>query len=326
MDRFQAMAVFVAIADAGSLSAAARQLGQPLATVSRKLALLEGQLQARLIVRTTRRLELTDAGRDYLEAARQILDQVHDAEQTAAGIYTRPQGRLVISAPIVFGRLHLLPVVVEFLRACPEVDVRLVQADRVANLVEEQVDLALRIGELTDPGLVATRLGEIRRVTCASPAYLAAHGVPQEPADLAGHACISFEGLMSATRWAYPSGSVALRSRLSVTTAEAAIAAARMDLGVARVLSYQVADALAAGALVRVLAEHEPAPLPVSLVYPGQGRLPAKCRAFIDHAAPRLRERLAGLSPAASSPSTSPAPTSARRRGKRPAASGSPSV
>jgi len=294
MDRFEAMTVFVTIAEAGSLSAAARRLEQPLATVSRKLALLEAQLKTRLLTRTTRRLELTEAGRDYLEASRQILEQVDEAERAAAGAYARPHGRLVISAPVVFGRLHLLPVIVEFLREFPDVDVRLVQADRIVNLLEEHVDLALRIGELTDGSLVATRVGEIRRVVCASPAYLVAFGRPQLPADLARHACISFEGLMSAARWEFPGEAVDVRSRLSVTTAEAAIAAAEQGLGVARVLSYQVAQALRAGTLERLLPAHEPPLVPVSLIYPGQGRLPMKCRAFLDHAAPRLRERLLG--------------------------------
>ncbi len=292
MDRFEAMSVFVAIAEAGSFSAAARRLEQPLATVSRKLALLEAQLKTRLIARSTRRLELTDAGRDYLEASRQILEQVDEAERAAAGAYTRPHGRLVISAPIVFGRLHLLPVIVEFLREFPDVDVRLIQADRVVNLLEEHVDLALRIGELADGSLVATKVGEIRRVVCASPAYLAAYGRPEVPADLARHACISFEGLMSASRWVFPEKTVEIRSRLTATTAEAAVSAAQMGLGVARVLSYQVADAVQAGTLERLLRAHEPAPVPASLVYPGQGRLPMKCRAFLDYAAPRLRQRL----------------------------------
>ncbi len=292
MDRFEAMTVFVAIAEAGSLSAAARRLEQPLATVSRKLALLEARLKTQLIARSTRRLELTEAGRDYLEASRQILEQVDEAERVAAGAYARPHGQLVISAPVVFGRLHLLPVIVEFLREFPDVDVRLIQADRIVNLLEEHVDLALRIGELADSGLVATRVGEIRRVACASPAYLAAYGRPATPADLARHACISFEGLMSASAWVFPGQSVEVHSRLAVTTAEAAIAAAQMGLGVARVLSYQVAEAVQAGTLERLLPDFEPAPVPVSLIYPGQGRLPMKCRAFLDYAAPRLRERL----------------------------------
>lgn len=292
MDRFEAMTVFVAIAETGSLSAAARRLAQPLATVSRKLALLETQLKTRLIARSTRRLELTEAGRDYLAAARQILEQVDEAERAAGGAYARPHGQLVISAPVVFGRLHLLPVIVDFLREFPDVDVRLIQADRVVNLLEEHVDLALRIGELADSGLVATQVGQIRRVVCASPAYLAASGHPDSPADLARHACISFEGLMSASRWVFPGETVEIRSRLSVTTAEAAISAALLGLGVARVLSYQVADAVQAGTLQRLLPAFEPAPVPVSLIYPGQGRLPMKCRAFLDHAAPRLRQRL----------------------------------
>lgn len=294
MDRFEAMTVFVAIAEAGSLSAAARRLEQPLATVSRKLSLLEAQLKTRLIARSTRRLELTDAGRDYLEASRQILEQVDEAERAAAGAYARPHGRLVISAPVVFGRLHLLPVVVEFLREFPDVDVRLIQADRVVNLLEEHVDLALRIGELADSGLVATKVGEIRRVVCASPAYLAAYGHPEMPADLARHACISFEGLMASSRWVFPEETVEIHTRLTVTTADAAISAAQMGLGVIRVLSYQVADAVRAGMLERLLSAYEPVPVPVSLIYAGQGRLPMKCRAFLDYAAPRLRERLRG--------------------------------
>ena len=294
MDRFEAMTVFVAIAEAGSLSAAARRLEQPLATVSRKLSLLEAQLKTRLIARSTRRLELTDAGRDYLEASRQILEQVDEAERAAAGAYARPHGRLVISAPVVFGRLHLLPVVVEFLREFPDVDVRLIQADRVVNLLEEHVDLALRIGELADSGLVATKVGEIRRVVCASPAYLAAYGHPEMPADLVRHACISFEGLMASSRWVFPEETVEIHTRLTVTTADAAISAAQMGLGVIRVLSYQVADAVRAGTLERLLSAYEPVPAPVSLIYPGRGRLPMKCRAFLDYAAPRLRERLRG--------------------------------
>lgn len=292
MDRFDAMAVFVAVCEAGSLSAAARRLGQPLATVSRKLAQLEARLKTRLIARSTRRLALTDAGRDYLDASRLILERVDEAERAAGGAYASPRGQLVISAPVVFGRLHLLPVIVDFLREFPEVDVRLIQADRVVNLLEEHVDLALRIGELADSGLVATRVGEIRRVCCASPAYLSACGRPATPADLAQHACISFEGLMAANRWVFPSGPVDLHSRLTVTTAEAAIDAALMGLGVARVLSYQVAQAVSAGTLERLLPEYEPAAVPVSLIYPGQGRLPMKCRAFLDVAGGRLRESL----------------------------------
>lgn len=296
MDRLDAMSMFAAIVDAGSLSAAGRRLDVPLATVSRKLSDLEAHLKTRLITRSTRRLVLTDAGRDYLAASRQILEQVDEAERAASGAYATARGGLVVAAPIVFGRLHAVPVIAAFLEHHPEVDVRLLLGDRNVNLLEEQVDLALRIGELPDSSLVATQVGEIRRVICASPAYLARFGTPATPADLGAHRCVTFEGLMPATAWSFqgPKGMqrVPVRSRLAVTTADAAIAAAVAGVGLTRVLSYQVAEALGSGQLVRVLADHEPKQVPVHLVYPGQGRLPMKTRAFLDFAAPALRARL----------------------------------
>ena len=190
----------------------------------------------------------------------------------------------------------MVPVVAAFLEQYPDVDVRLLLGDRNVNLLEEHVDLALRIGELPDSNLIATWVGAIGRVVCASPDYLTRFGTPQTPADLGHHRCVNFEGLMSSTAWTFqgPQGTrrVCIRSRLSVTTADAAIAAAVAGLGVTRVLSYQVAEALASGRLVRLLHDHEPPAVPVSLVYPGQGRLPMKARAFIDYAVVRLRERL----------------------------------
>lgn len=298
MDRLDAMTVFVGVAEAGTLSGAARQLGVPLATVSRKLADLELHLGTTLVARSTRRLALTDAGREYLAACRDILARVEEAENGAAGAYTAPQGLMVVAAPVVFGRMHATPVVAAFLLAHAEVDVRLLLSDRNVNLLEEQVDIALRIGTLPDSSLVALKLGAVTRVTCASPAYLAQHGTPGDPVDLRRHDCISFEGLTSAAAWSYPvqgeARRVPVRSRLSVTTADAAIAAARAGLGITRVLSYQVAEAIDAGELVRVLTAYESASMPVSLVYPSQVRLPMKCRAFIDFVAPRLRQRLDG--------------------------------
>jgi DNA-binding transcriptional LysR family regulator len=297
MDRLDAMSVFAAIIDAGSLSAAGRRLGVPLATVSRKLSDLEAHLKTRLITRSTRQLVLTDAGRDYLAASRHILEQVEEAERAASGAYANAKGGLVIAAPIVFGRLHAVPVVAAFLELYPEVDARLLLGDRNVNLLEEQVDLALRIGELPDSSLVATQVGAIRRVVCASPSYLARFGTPATPSELGVHRCVTFEGLMSPTAWVFesPKGEqrVPVRSRLAVTTADAAIAAAIAGLGLTRVLSYQVAAALGAGQLVRVLVDHEPRAVPVNLVYSGQGRLPMKTRAFVDFAAPALRDRLA---------------------------------
>ena len=292
------MSVFAAIVDAGSLSAAGRGLGVPLATVSRKLADLEGHLKTRLLTRTTRKLVLTDAGRDYLGACRQILEQVEEAERTASGAYAKVRGHLVIAAPVVFGRLHVVPVVAAFLEQCPEVDIRLRLADRNVELIEEHVDLALRIGVLPDSGLVVTQLGSVRRVVCASRAYLDRFGEPGASDDLAAHRCISFDSLDTGTSWIFTGHDgerrqVAVRSRLTVSTADAAIEAAMHGLGLTRVLSYQVADALRDGRLVRVLADDEPPAVPVNLIYPGQGRLPMKTRAFIDFSVKRIRERLA---------------------------------
>jgi DNA-binding transcriptional LysR family regulator len=296
MDRLEAMSVFAAIVDAGSLSAAGRKLDIPIATVSRKLSDLEAHLTTRLLTRTTRQLVLTDAGRAYLESCRQILEDVHEAERTAAGAYANAKGVLVIAAPIVFGRLHVVPVVADFLEQYADVDARLMLGDRNVNLLEEHVDVALRIGELPDSGLIAKQVGNVRTVVCASPDYLRQFGTPKTLSELSAHRCVTFEGLMSSTFWTFTrangSSRVPIRSRLAVTTADAAIAAAIAGVGVTRVLSYQVADALREGQLVRVLTEHEPPSVPVSLVYGGQGRLPMKSRAFIDFAAPLLQQRI----------------------------------
>ena len=301
MDRLDAMTIFATIVDAGSLSAAGRALGVPLATVSRKLADLETHLQARLLTRSTRRLALTEAGRDYLAACRRILEQVHDAERAAAGATVAARGELVVAAPFLFGRLHVVPVVATYLARYPDVTLRLRLGDRNIDLLEEHVDLALRIGVLPDSGLVATQVGRVGHVVCASPAYLATHGTPRRPVDLAGHRCITFEGQTASHSWRFrtPDGPTELRIEplLAVTTADGAITAALADVGVARVMSYQAAEALADGSLVRLLAAHEPPPVPVSLLYPDAARLPMKTRAFIDHAVPALRERIAHAAP-----------------------------
>ncbi|RVD58104.1 LysR family transcriptional regulator [Mesorhizobium sp. M7A.F.Ca.ET.027.03.2.1] len=299
MDRLEAMSLFVAAVEAGSLSAASRRFGIPLATVSRKISDLERHLNTRLLNRSTRRLTPTDAGQTYLAACRRILDDVGEAERTAAGEYSAPTGELAITAPVVFGRLHVLPVVTGFLAAYPDVDIRLTLADRITQLVEDHFDLAIRIGQLPDSSLVAIGVGAIRRVVCASPAYLAEHGTPTAPADLETHDCITFEGLASAASWSFIRGKaeipVRVRSRLQVNTAEAAIDAAIAGVGLTRVLSYQIEAALRSGTLRILLQEFEPAPWPVSLVHAGHGLLPVKLRAFLDFAAPRLKERLAQL-------------------------------
>lgn len=299
MDRLEAMSVLLAVVDAGSLSAASRRLGAPLATVSRKVLELEAHLETRLLIRSSRRVTLTDAGQSYVAACRRILDDVGEAERAAAGEYSAPTGDLLITAPIVFGRLHVLPIVADFLMAYPEIGVRLMLADRVVNLMEEQIDIALRIGELPDSSLVATRVGAIRRVVCASPGYLAARGTPKRPHELPAHDCITFEGLMSPLEWTFridkTDKPVAIRSRLVVNTAEAAIDAAIAGLGVTRVLSYQVEAARRTGQLALMLEAFEPPPSPVNLVHAGQGLLPLKTRAFLDFAAQRLRARFAAI-------------------------------
>ncbi|MCI0599148.1 MAG: LysR family transcriptional regulator [Beijerinckiaceae bacterium] len=296
MDRIESMAIFVAAAELGSLSAAARRLGMPLATVSRKVSDLEAHLKTRLLNRSGRRLILTGPGQSYVAACKRILEDVNEAERAASGEYSAPKGELIITAPIVFGRLHVLPVAAEFLRSFPQIDVRLLLTDRVVNLFEEHIDLAVRIGALPDSSLMATRAGSIRLVACGSPVYFAAHGTPKRPQDLSAHDCISFEGLTSSHSWSFIRNKidvpVAVRSRLKVNTAEAAIDAAIAGIGVTRVLSYQTRDAVMAGKLALVLEDFEPAPVPVSLVYAEHGPMLLKLRAFLDFAVPRLKARL----------------------------------
>ena len=295
MDRIEAMSTLLAAVEAGSLSAASRRLGMPLTTVSRKVSELEAHLRTKLINRTSRQLTLTDAGRSYVAGCKRILEDLEGIERAAAGEYAAPRGDLVITAPIVFGRLHVLPVVAEFLKAYPDIDIRIVLADRVMNLHEDAID-AVRIGALPDSSLIATRVGTIRQVVCGSRDYFAEKGPPKSPGELRNHDCVTFDGLMSPADWKFMvDGSlvtVAVHSRLVVSTAEAAIDAASMSLGVTRVLSYQAADAMRTGGLALALEEFEPAPWPVSLVYAGQGLLPLKVRAFLDFATPRVKARL----------------------------------
>jgi DNA-binding transcriptional LysR family regulator len=304
------MSVLLAVVDAGSLSAAGRRLGMPLATVSRKISQLEATLNTQLLIRSTRQLTLTESGRGYAAACRRILEEVHEAERAAAGEYTAPRGELIMTAPIVFGRLHVLPVLTEFLQAYPEVSVRLALGDRNLSVLEEHVDLALRIGTLPDSGLITTQLGSLRRVACASPRYLSKRGTPERVQDLAAHDCVSFDLFAVGDTWRFlvdGADTVArIHSRLTVSTAEAAIDAAVAGLGVTCVLSYQLEAALRAGDLKLILETFEPEPLPVSFLYASQGRLPLKLRALLDFATPRLRARLhkAAAALALASPTT----------------------
>jgi len=299
VDRLEAMSILVAAVETGSLSAAGRKLRVPLPTVSRKVSELEAHLNTRLLIRTTRKLALTDAGAAYVAACKRILEQVGDAERAVSGEYSAPRGDLVVTAPIVFGRLHVLPAINDFLAAFPEINVRLLLSDRNVHLIDDHIDMAVRIGALPDSSLVATRAGFVRRVVCGSPAYFAGHGLPKAPADLSNLACVIFDMPGSTTSWNFTMQNskaeltVPIRSRLSVNTAEAAIDAAIAGVGVTRVLSYQAARAVEDGKLQIVLAAFEPEPMPVNLVHAAQGPLPLKMRSFLDFAAPRLRSALA---------------------------------
>ena len=298
MDRLDAMAILIAVVETGSFSAAGRRLNIPLPTVSRKLAELEKHLGTRLLARSTRRVAPTETGTAYVAACRRILDEIDTAERLAAGEYEIPKGELVLTAPIVFGRLHVVPVVAEFLAAYPAIDVRLILSDRNAQLLDDRIDVAVRIGHLPDSAMMATQVGTMRRVVCASPAFLAAHGTPRTPDDLAGCACVTFEGLPPVAAWSFGAGAAAqtvpVRARLSVNTAEAALDAAMAGVGVTRVLAYQAAVSVAEGKLRVVLEDFEPAPVPVSLVRADQGMVPLKTRRFLEFAAGRLRGRLVG--------------------------------
>jgi DNA-binding transcriptional LysR family regulator len=293
MDRFSAMSVFVAVVSAGSFSAASRELRMPLPTVSRRIADLEAHLEVKLLVRGTRRLALTDAGEAYLADCRRILAAVSEAERGAAGEYAQPRGELVITAPVTLGRIHLVPVAAEFLAAHPDVDLRLVLADRPLSLVDDHLDLAIRVGELPDSSLVAQRIGATRSVICASPDYLARRGTPRSMEDLARHDCVTFSALGAADSWHFPDGgAVRVRSRLTVSTAEAALDAAICGVGLVRLLYYQAAEAVKSGRLSVTLRKLEASPLPVNILYVREQRLSGKLRAFLDFAAPRLRARL----------------------------------
>ncbi len=296
MDRFESMSLFLMAVDSGSLSAASRKLDVPLATVSRRIGELEAHLKTRLLLRGGRKLILTDAGQAYLEAARRIVEDLHEAERTASGEYRAPTGNLVISAPIVLGRTHLLPIIIDFMKAYPDVKLRLHQSDRIVNLLEDAIDLAARIGRLPDSSLIATRVGVTRMVTCASPAYLERRGTPTTPEELQNHCCVSFDLINSPSEWEFGTGpskvSVPVSSRLTLGTAEAVVDAILAGLGIGRLSYYTIESLVAEGRMKIILQDHEPAEFPISLVYPSQRQLPLKLRAFLDFATPRLRAKL----------------------------------
>ena len=299
MDRFDAIRTLLAAVDGGSLSAASRKLGMPLPTVSRKVSDLEAHLGTQLVVRTSRKLRLTDAGSAFVMAGRRVLEDLDAAERAAAGEYRAPRGDLLVTASIMFGKIYLTPIIFAFLAAYQEVNVRVVLADHVIDLVENHIDVAVRIGRLPDSGLVATRVGDIHWVICASPAYLEAHARPATPDDLAHHRCIGFEGLQMVRTWPFGRGgdarTVPIEPRFSANTADAVIEAAIAGIGIARLTSYQAARSIREGLLISLLRGYAPEPLPVHLVHTGPPLLPLKMRAFLDFASPRLKAGLAAI-------------------------------
>ena len=292
MDRIDDVETFIEVAQRGSFTAAARHHNRSPTAVTRAVADLEHRLGVRLLHRTTRAVSLTDVGERFLGGARRVLADLAEIEQAAAGQGSAPRGELAVTAPILFGRLHVLPVVNEFLTAFPEVNARVLLLDRPVDLIEERLDAAIRIGPLPDSSAVATRLGGLRRVVVASPDYLAHRGRPERPEDLAAHDVVMFGGL---GRWEFGAINLRLVPRLTVNTAEAALDTVAAGLGLTRVLSYQAVDALARGHVVRLLADVGEEDIPVHLLYPGGAHPPPKLRAFIDRAVPQLRARLAAI-------------------------------
>ncbi|WID94797.1 LysR family transcriptional regulator [Bosea vestrisii] len=300
MDRLEAMRVFVSALDEGSLAGAGRRLGRSAPAVTRAINALEGHIGARLLDRTTRMIRLTEAGERYAAACRRVLVDLEEAELQAAGERAAPRGLLTLTAPVVAGTRLLRPLVDAFLDQQPQVQVRMLLLDRVVSLLDEGVDLALRIAHLPDSSLIALRVGSVRQIVCAAPSYLARHGVPQEPGDLAVHRCIAQIHPLAGELWTFPPISeggrprqVKVKPRLMTSSVEAAIASAVDGHGLVRPLCYQVADEVRSGRLKLVLTDCEPALLPVHLVAP-EGRLSvAKVRAFADFALLKLKARFA---------------------------------
>ena len=292
MDKLRAMQTFVAIVDSGSLTAAADALRLSGPTVVRLLAALEREVGVRLLNRTTRRSSLTDEGREYYERCRRVLAEVDAADAMLSARQAEPRGRLRITAPSAYGRLHIAPIAREFLRRYPNVEVELLLLDRVVDLIEEGIDAAVRIAHLPESSLVAVRVGEVRRVVCAAPPYLRKHDPPLQPADLAAHRCIAYAGLVPDDMWTFGRKGeqrISVRSVLRTNQFDVALDACLAGLGCGQFLSYQVADQLQARTLRSVLDEFAPPPVPIQIVYPQARLLSPNVRAFVDLAVTSLR-------------------------------------
>ena len=293
MDKLAAMTTFVRIVEKGSLTAAANALNTSLPTVVRILATLERQLGVSLLNRTTRRIHLTDEGAQYLDRCRAILSQVQDAEAELSFGQAEPQGRLTVTASVLFGRRYVAPIVSEFIRRHQNVNVEMLFVDRVVNMVEEGIDVAVRIGHLKDSSLVAIQVGQVRRVICASPQYLRRHGIPRTPADVRTHRCIRHTGLSPRNEWNFRVGrrrvTVPITSAIICNEIDSTLNACTTGLGLGMFLSYQTAPYRKSNKIRYVLEEFEDEPAPVQIIYPHTRRLSTTVRAFVDECARKLR-------------------------------------
>ncbi|OWW21212.1 LysR family transcriptional regulator [Noviherbaspirillum denitrificans] len=293
MDRLHFMTIFLAVADEESFAGAARKMGMSPPAVTRAISALEEHLGARLFNRTTRAVRLTDAGMRYLDDVRRIVTAVEEAEAAAAGINAEPRGRLTVTAPVLFGKMFITPAIVDFLAAYPKVDVSAHFFDHVVSLVDEGIDVGIRIGDLPDSSIKAIKVGTVRRVLCASPTYLKQHGLPRTPADLAHHTLIASTGITQTSEWKFHEGSNAAQVRISprlvVTSNDSAIEAAARGLGITRLLSYQIAPYLASGELTILLSQYEPPTIPVHVIHREGVRAAAKVRSFVDYVVERLK-------------------------------------
>jgi len=293
MDRFVLMTVFVAVAEEESFAGGARKLAMSPPAVTRAIAALEQRLGIKLLTRTTRYVRATDAGLRYLEHARRIIADADEADEVAAGVHAAPRGQLAVTAPVLFGRMFVMPSMIEYLKRFPDMSVSALFLDRVVNLLEEGMDVGIRIGDLPDSTMKAIGVGHVRRVVCASPTYLKARGVPKAPADLVAHCVIAASPVSPTIDWKFSrgkkTGSVRLTPRLSVTSNDAAIVAAAQSFGITRLLSYQIAPYLASGQLKAVLTEYEPPRLPIHVLHSEGRQVSGKVRSFVDLLVENLR-------------------------------------
>ncbi|TDN70750.1 LysR family transcriptional regulator [Paraburkholderia sp. BL10I2N1] len=294
MDRLQAMTAFLTVLDTGGFASAARKLKVSPSVVTRMVGELEDAMGVRLLTRTTRMVRVTDTGAEYAERCRRILADIEEAEQSATSMHGNPRGLLSITSSMLFGKMYVTPIVTEYLGRYNEVDISCWFLDRIVNIVDEGIDVAIRLGELPDSSMQAVRVGRVRRVVCASPAYLERHGIPEAPDELAGHQIVSASGVSSLSEWRFGTDerrqSVRVKPRMTTTTNDSAISAVVSGLGLTQLLSYQVAQQLREGTLKAVLVDFEPPPLPIHVLHREGRHVTRKVRTFLDLAIERLRE------------------------------------